>query len=206
MPQAPQMAPPIHQLLLFPRGQPVTLYQQAVQLLGKSSGLGVTFDSSTTKPASTGGQDADVHGRQSTRGQDDNNWPANHSKGARERSSIRKTDMPMPHQEGGCPAGAPRNPPWSSTSGSKGASTDPLESIANYRSQGWKKDLSHILRGFYMYNFPSSTEADWEKLRIKFLNHLGQHEDKWKTIKEEAPLEYMPYMERQFLLLTGIRL
>ena len=46
----------------------------------------------------------------------------------------------------------------------------------------------------------------WEKLRIKFLNHLGQHQDKWKTIKEEAPLEYMPYMECQFLSLTGIRL
>ena len=49
-------------------------------------------------------------------------------------------------------------------------------------------------------------EADWEKLRVKFLNHLGQHQDKWKTIKEEVPLEYMPYMECQFLSLTGIRL
>ena len=49
-------------------------------------------------------------------------------------------------------------------------------------------------------------EADWEKLRVKFLNHLGQHQDKWKTIKEEVPLEYMPYMECQFLPLTGIRL
>ena len=114
--------------------------------------------------------------------------------------------MLTPRQEDGCPAGVPHNPPPSSTSGSKGASTDPLESIANYRSQGWKKDLSHILRGFYMYIFPSSMEVDWEKLRIKFLNHLGQCQDKWKTIKEEAPLEYMPYMEHQFLLLTGIRL
>ena len=49
-------------------------------------------------------------------------------------------------------------------------------------------------------------EVDWEKLRVKFLNHLGQRQDKWKTIKEEAPLEYMPYMEHQFLSLTGIRL
>ena len=49
-------------------------------------------------------------------------------------------------------------------------------------------------------------EADWEKLRVKFLNHLGQCQDKWRTIKEEAPLEYMPYMEHQFLLLTSIRL
>ena len=65
-PQAPQMAPPICQPLPFPRGQPATLYQQAVQPPGKSSGLGVTFDSSATKPAPTGGQDADVCGRQGT--------------------------------------------------------------------------------------------------------------------------------------------
>ena len=108
------------------------------------------------------------------------------------------TNKPMPHQEGGCPP--------SSTSSAKGASTDPLESIANYRSQGWRKDLSHILRAFYLYNYPSRTEADWEKLRTKFLNHLGQCQDEWKTIKEEMSLEYMPYMECQFLVLTSVRL
>ena len=112
----------------------------------------------------------------------------------------------MPHQEGGPPAGAPRNPPPSSTSSSKGASTAPLGSITNYRSQGWKKDLSHVLRGFYLYNYPSHTEAEWDKLRIKFLNHLGQHQEEWKTIKEEMPLEYMPNMERQFQVLTSVRL
>ena len=80
VPQAPQMVPPIRQPLPFPRGQPATPYQQAVQPLGKSSGLGVTFDSSATKPAPTGGQDADVHGRQGTRGQGNNSRPASHSK------------------------------------------------------------------------------------------------------------------------------
>ena len=114
--------------------------------------------------------------------------------------------MLTPHQEGGRPAGAPRNPPPSSTSGAEGASTDPLESLAHYRSQGWKKDLSYILRGFYLHNYPSRREAEWDKLRIKFLNHLGQCQHEWKTIKEERPLKYMPYMERQFLEVTGVRL
>ena len=113
----------------------------------------------------------------------------------------------MPCQEGGRPAGAPRSTPPSSTSGAKKASpTDPLENIANYRSTGWRKDLSHILRGFYLYNYPSHTEAEWDKLKTKFLNHLGQCQEEWKTIKEETPLEYMPYMERQFLALTGVKL
>ena len=53
---------------VFSRGQPATLYQQAVQPPGKSSGLGVSFDSSATKPAPTGSQDADVRGRQGTQG------------------------------------------------------------------------------------------------------------------------------------------
>ena len=66
-PQAPQMVPLLRQLLPSSRGQPATPYQQAVQPLSKSTGLGVTFDSSTNKPAATGSQDADGHGKQSTR-------------------------------------------------------------------------------------------------------------------------------------------
>ena len=121
-------------------------------------------------------------------------------------SSIRKTNKPMPRQEGGRPAGAPRNIPPSSTSSTKKASTDPLENIANYRSTGWRKDLSHILRAFYQYKHPSHMEAEWDKLKTKFLNHLGQRQEQWKTIKEETPLKYMPYMEHQFLVLTGVKL
>ena len=105
----------------------------------------------------------------------------------------------MPHQEGGCPL--------SSTSGAKKASPgDPLKNVTNYKSAGWRKDLSHILRAFYQYNYPSGMEEEWDKLKNKFLNHLGQRQEEWKTIKEEEPLHYMPYMEHQFLALTGVKL
>ena len=40
----------------------------------------------------------------------------------------------------------------------------------------------------------------------QFLNFLGQCQEQWKAIKEESPLEYMPYMKRQFLVLTGVQL
>ena len=198
VPQTPQMPTPIHQLPLLPRSRQATPYQQLVQPPSKTSGLGVTFDSSASKPAPTNSWDTDVHGRQATRGQDDGRQPASHPRGGQERSSIRMTNKPMPRQEGGCPP--------SSTSSAKGASTDPLESIANYMSKGWRKDLSNILRAFYLYNYPSCMESCWEKLRTKFLNHLGQRQDEWKTIKEETPFKYMPYMEHQFLVLTGVRL
>ena len=113
----------------------------------------------------------------------------------------------MPHQEGGCPAGAPHNIPPSSTSGTKKAYLgDPLRNIANYRSAGWRKDLNHILRSFYWYNYPSYKEEEWDKLKTKFFDYLGQCQEEWKTLKEEEPLQYMPHMECQFQTRTGVRL
>ena len=68
VPWAPQMAPAICQPPLFPQSQPATPYQQTVHPLTGMSGLGVTFDSSATKPAPTGNQDTEGHGRQATQG------------------------------------------------------------------------------------------------------------------------------------------
>ena len=47
---------------------------------------------------------------------------------------------------------------------------------------------------------------EWKKLKTKFFEYLGQRQEEWKTIKEEKPLQYMPYMESCFQTLTGIRL
>ena len=122
-------------------------------------------------------------------------------------SSVGKTGNQKPQQEGGHPAGAPCNIPPSSTLGVKKASPkNTLENIANYRSAGWGKDLSHILRSFYKYYYPSHKEVEWDKLKVKFLDYLGQCQEEWKTIKEEEPLQYMLYMEHHFEALTGIRL
>ena len=122
-------------------------------------------------------------------------------------SSFGKTNKPMPCQEGGRTAGTPHNIPPSSTSGAKKASpVDPLKNISNYRSAGWRKDLSHILGSFYKYNYTSRKEEEWDKLKVKFLDYLGWRQEEWKTIKEEEPLQYMPYMEHHFNALTSIRL
>ena len=68
VPQLPQIAPAICQLPPFPQGQPATLYQQVMQLPIRTSGSRVTFDSSATKPAPTGSQGTNAHGRQLSRG------------------------------------------------------------------------------------------------------------------------------------------
>ena len=197
VPQAPQMAPAICQSPLISQSRPAALCQQLVQPPSKTSQLGVTFDSLASKPAPTASWDTDERGRQATRGRDDGCQPASRPRGGREVSSIRKTNKLTPRQEGGRPL--------SSTSGAKKASPDPLKNVANYKSTGWRKDLSHVLRAFYQYNYPSHME-EWDKLKNKFLNHLGQCQEEWKTIKEEEPLQCMPYMEHQFLALTGVEL
>ena len=158
VPRAPQMAPPLHKPLPSSRSQPATPYQQAVQPLSKSMGLGVTFDSSTDKPAATGDQDVNGHGRQRTRGQDDNTWPASHSRGMREKSFVKMTSKQMPCQVDEHPSGATRNVPPASTPVSTlpqcgrgvGASPkDPLRNASKYRSARWRKDLKHVLKIYY---------------------------------------------------------
>ena len=113
-----------------------------------------------------------------------------------------------------CPSGAPHNAPPDSTLGSTScqcgssarAPRDPLEHVAHYRSQGWRKDLDLIFRAYYKYNFSSFKESEWSKLRDKVLDHLLPRQDEWRSIKENDPLQYMLYMEEQFYAATGIRL
>ena len=193
VPQVPQSAPASRQLPPLPWGQPATPYQQVVQPLSKTSGLRVTFDSSATKPASPSSQDIDVHGRQVTQGRDGDRQSASCPGRGWEGSSIRETSNWMPCQEGGHPTRAPRNIPSSSTPGKpspqpggimKASPGNLLKNITNYRSAGWRKDLDHILRSFYNYNYPSHKEEEWKKLKTKFFEYLGQHQEEWRISKK----------------------
>ena len=121
----------------------------------------------------------------------------------------------MPHQVDGCPSGAPGNVPPASTPGStlskhgsgmRASPKDPLKNVTNYRSTGWRKDLEHVLKAYYKYNYTPFKEVEWNGLRDKFFEHLLQCQDEWKSIKENHPLEYMPYMARHFHAAMGIML
>ena len=120
----------------------------------------------------------------------------------------------MPRQVSEHPSGTPHNAPPDSTPGSTPhqcssstrAPRDPLEHVAHYRSQGWRKDLDLIFKAYYKYNFSSFKESEWSKLRDKVLEHLLPCQDEWRSLKENDPLQYMPYMEEQFYVTMGIRL
>ena len=212
--QAPQTGPPLCQPLPSSGSRPATPYQQAVQLPVKPKGRGVTFDTSADKVAAIGGQDTDGHGRQRTCDRNDKTWPASPGRSAHEGSSIRMTGKQMPHQVSDYPSGTAHDAPRDSTPGSTlhqhSSSTralkDPLRCVARFRSQGWKKDLERIFQAYYKYNFTSLKEAGWNKIRDKVFDHLLPHQEEWRRLKEDDPLQYMPYMEEQFYAATGIRL
>ena len=214
LPQAPQTVPPLHQPLPSSGSRPTTPYQQAVQPPVKPKGRGVTFDTSANKVAAVGGQDANSCGRQRARNRDNKTLPASLGRGACERSSIRATSKQTPRQVGECPSGATRDAPRDSTPGSTShpcssstrALKDPLRHVAQFQSQGWKKDLERIFWAYYEYNFTSLKEAGWNKIRDKVFDHLLPCQEEWRRIKENDPLQYMPYMEEQFYAATGIRL
>ena len=125
------------------------------------------------------------------------------------------TSKQMPHQVGECPSGVPRNVPPALTpestppqhgSGMRAPPKDPLKNVTNYKSAGWRKDLEHVLKAYYKHNFTSFKEAEWAKLKDKFFKHLIQCQDEWRSIKENHPLQYMPYMEKHFHATTSIKL
>ena len=214
LPQAPQTVQPLCQPLPFSGSRPATPYQQAVQLPVKPKGRGVTFDTSTDKVAEVDGQDTDSHGRQRTHNRDNKTQPASPGRGACERSSIRMTSKQtlcqVSEHHSGTAHNAPRDPTPGSTSHPCSSSTralkDPLRCVARFQSQGWKKDLEHIFQAYYEYNFTSLKEAGWNKIRNKVFDHLLPCQEEWRRIKENNPLQYMPYMEEQFYAATGIRL
>ena len=83
---------------------------------------------------------------------------------------------------------------------------DPLKDAANYRSTRWRKDLEHVLKIYYKYNVTSFKEAEWAIMKEKFFTHLLQCKEEWRDIKENHPIQYMPYMEDHFYGAMGLRL
>ena len=103
-PCTPQMVPPLHQP---PPGWPRTQCPQVVQLPGKSTRRGVTFNPSTDKTPPMGGPSSQDHGRPTTRGWGDGGQSVSHPRGVQETASVQP-----PCKEGDLPSGSmPSVPP-----------------------------------------------------------------------------------------------
>ena len=51
-----------------------------------------------------------------------------------------------------------------------------------------------------------SPPPNWPELKAKFFEFLIAHHSEWKSIRNNDPLEYLPYMETQFERVTGYKL
>ena len=84
---------------------------------------------------------------------------------------------------------------------------DPAEMAAKYRSSGWRRDLEHVLKVYYKHTVQTPfREAEWARARECFFDHLIPRKAEAIAIKEETPLNYMPYIAKEFHRATGLRL
>ena len=83
---------------------------------------------------------------------------------------------------------------------------NPLANLANHHSGGWKKDLDFYMGAYFRLNYRNEPTSKWPALKAKFFNFLIDHHSEWKSIRNNDPLGYLPYMEAQFERVTGYKL
>ena len=83
---------------------------------------------------------------------------------------------------------------------------NPLAKISTHRSGGWKKDLDCYRGAYFRLNYQHEPASKWPELKAKFFEFLIDHHSKWKSIRNNDPLGYLPYMDTQFEHVTGYKL
>ena len=185
-PVAPQQQAPLQP------SQPSTPYQQAMQL-PRPAGRGLLAPPLNCAAAPSAGQTVQECGRQPTRG-----------RGLRGRSASRP----------GCGQGLTMGAPTTSTQGgaqpqqgcrSRTSHYDPAIMAGNYCSSSWQKDLEHVLKVYYRYSLRVPyEEAKWVRVRELFFDRFVAKKAEALRIKEESPLEYMPFIVGEFHMVTGM--
>ena len=59
---------------------------------------------------------------------------------------------------------------------------------------------------YFRLNYRQEPASKWPELKAKFFQFLIDHHSEWKSIRNNDPLGYLPYMEVQFERVTGYRL
>ena len=83
---------------------------------------------------------------------------------------------------------------------------NPLAKLSTHRSGGWKKDLDCYMGAYFRLNYRHEPASKWPELKAKFFEFLIDHHSEWKSIRNNDPLGYLPYMETQFERVTGYKL
>ena len=84
---------------------------------------------------------------------------------------------------------------------------DPAMMVSKYRSSGWRRDLEHVLKVYYKHTVQTPfRESEWARVRELLFDHFIPKKAKVLVIKEESPLEYMPFIAEEFHRATGLHL
>ena len=59
---------------------------------------------------------------------------------------------------------------------------------------------------YFRLNYRHEPASKWPELKAKFFEFLIDHHSEWKSIRNNDPLGYLPYMETQFERVTGYQL
>ena len=96
-----------------------------------------------------------------------------------------RTSQPAPGRSGGASQSEQqRAPDW-----------NPLAKLSAHHSGGWKKDLDCYMGAYFRLNYRQESASKWPELKAKFFKFLIDHHSKWKSIRNNDPLGYLPYME-----------
>ena len=79
-----------------------------------------------------------------------------------------------------------------------------MDNVSNYVASGWKRDLTHIIRCYWVAQVGTLDSEEWEVAIQKFLKAMKNRKaSEWMDIKELSPLKFMPYMAELFQNITG---
>ena len=84
---------------------------------------------------------------------------------------------------------------------------DPALLASKYCSSGWRRDLEHVLKVYYKHTMQTPfRESEWARVRELFFDRFIPKKAEALVIKEESPLEYMPFIAEEFHRATGLHL
>ena len=176
-----------------PSSQPATPYQQAVQLPRRSTGRGLLARPTSDGAAPAPDQTILDCGRQQARGQGIRGRSASHPR----RGRGMTTNTPSTTTQG--------NPQSQPGHRSQPGRPGLVEMAAKYRSSGWQRDLEHVLKVYYKHSIQTPfREGEWARVRECFFDHITPRKAEAVAIKENSPLDYMPYIAEEFQKATGL--
>ena len=79
-----------------------------------------------------------------------------------------------------------------------------MDEMSNYVATGWKRDLMYIISCCWVAQVGPLDSEEWQVTIRKFLAVMrNKRAVEWTDIKELSPLQFMPYVAKQFKNVTG---